>query len=215
MTARTSRQQESPEPWYRRVMRWGQTNIREIDALPERYDIGWWVDHWRRTRVGGVIVNAGGIVAYYPSAFELHRRSPYLGDRDLFGEVTRAAHDHGIVVVARMDSSRAGERFYYEHPDWFTVDAEGAPYRAGDFDCPFYTACISGPYYREYLPRVLQEICERYRPEGFSDNSWSGLSRAAICYCPNCRAAFAEFSGGLALPRSKNWDDKTYRAWIE
>ena len=43
-------------PWYRRVMRWGQTNIREIDALPEHYDIGWWVDYWRRTRVQGVIV---------------------------------------------------------------------------------------------------------------------------------------------------------------
>ena len=165
------------EPWYRRVMRWGQTNIREIDAAPGHYDVPWWVEHWKATHVQGVIVNAGGIVAYYPSAFPLHRRSPYLGERDVFGEVTQAARDNGIVVVARMDSSRANERFYFEHPDWFTVDAEGKPYHAGDFDGPFYTACISSPYYREFLPAVLQEICERYKPEGFSDNSWSGLSR--------------------------------------
>ncbi|HEX2326729.1 MAG TPA: beta-galactosidase, partial [Chloroflexota bacterium] len=204
-----------PEPWYRRVMRWGQTNIREVDAAPGRHDTRWWVEHWQRTRVQGVIVNAGGIVAYYPSAFGLHRRSPYLGDRDLFGEVTAAARENGIVVVARMDSSRASERFYFEHPDWFAVDAEGRPYRAGDFDGPFYTACISGPYYREYLPQVLQELCERYRPAGFSDNSWSGLSRERICYCPSCRAAFAEFSAGRALPRGKDWEDATYRAWVE
>jgi hypothetical protein len=27
-------------PWYRRTLRWGQTNITEID--PARYDIAWW-----------------------------------------------------------------------------------------------------------------------------------------------------------------------------
>jgi hypothetical protein len=196
-------------------MRWGQTNIREIDAAPGHYDLDFWIDHWRKTRVGGIIVNAGGIVAYYPSAYELHRRSPYLGNRDLFGEVTEAARRNGIVVVARMDSSRSNERFYFEHPDWFTVDAEGQPYQAGAFDGPFYTACISGPYYREYLPQVLQEICGRYKPEGFSDNSWSGLSRERICYCPNCRAAFAAHAGGRSLPRGKHWDDPGYRAWVE
>ncbi len=206
-----AREAQEQQPWYRRVMRWGQANIREIDALPGHYDVGWWVEHWRRTRVQGVIVNAGGIVAFYPSALELHRRSPYLDDRDLFGEVTAAARENGIVVVAHMDSSRANERFYFEHPDWFTVDAAGQPYLAGDFDGPFYTACISGPYYREYLPRVLREICERYRPEGFSDNSWSGLSRSAgICYCPNYRAAFAEYSGGQALPPGRGGETSLY-----
>ena len=54
------------EPWYRTTLRWGQTNLVEID--PARYDDAWWREHWRRTRVQGVIVNAGGIVAYYPSS---------------------------------------------------------------------------------------------------------------------------------------------------
>src|SRR5674476_1435115 len=34
-------------PWYRRALRWGQTNITEID--PQRYDIAWWRQHWKRT----------------------------------------------------------------------------------------------------------------------------------------------------------------------
>jgi len=50
------------EPWYRRTTRWGQTNITEKD--PVRYDIPWWREFWKRTQVQGVIINAGGIVAY-------------------------------------------------------------------------------------------------------------------------------------------------------
>jgi len=60
-------------PWYRRALRWGQTNITERD--PARYDIAWWREYWKRTQVQGVIINAGGIVAYYPSKFPLHRRA--------------------------------------------------------------------------------------------------------------------------------------------
>jgi hypothetical protein len=52
-------------PWYRRTVRWGQTNLNELD--PTRYDAEWWRAYWRRTRVQGLVVNAGGIVAYYPS----------------------------------------------------------------------------------------------------------------------------------------------------
>jgi len=51
------------EPWYRRTYRWGQTNITEKD--PVRYDIPWWREFWKLTRIQGVIINAGGIVAYY------------------------------------------------------------------------------------------------------------------------------------------------------
>jgi hypothetical protein len=57
--------QQSSVPWYRRAYRWGQTNITEKD--PERYDIDWWRRFWKRTATQAVIVNAGGIVAYYLS----------------------------------------------------------------------------------------------------------------------------------------------------
>ncbi len=101
-------------PWYRRAYRWGQTNITEND--PVRYDIAWWREYWKRTRVQGVIINAGGIVAYYPSKFPLHHRAEFLGDRDLYGELAKAAHDDGLAVLARMDSNRAAEEFYQRAP---------------------------------------------------------------------------------------------------
>lgn len=195
-------------PWYRRAYRWGQTNITEID--PSRYDIGWWREHWRRTRVQGVIINAGGIVAYYPSKLPLQHQAEYLNGRDLFGEVSAAAREEGLAVVARMDSNRAREPFFQAHPDWFARDRGGNPYRAGIF----YVFCINSPYYDEYIPNILREIIERSQPDGFADNSWSGLDRNHICYCDNCvrkfRAAY-----GTNLPRKPDWDDPAYRQWIQ
>src|ERR1700692_5077679 len=113
----------STEPWYRRTCRWGQTNITEKD--PVRYDIAWWREFWKRTRVQGVIINAGGIVAYYPSKFPLQHRAEFLKDGDLYGELAQAAHDDGLTVIARMDSNRAAEDFFGAHPDWFTRDRSG------------------------------------------------------------------------------------------
>ena len=199
---------DKARPWFKVCYRWGQTNLTELD--PIRYDRDWWRQHWRNTRVQGVIVNAGGIVAYYPSALELQHRAIHLGDRDLFGEIAEDAREEGLAVVARMDSNRADERFYLEHPDWFTVDQEGIPYRAGDL----FIACIFSPYYDTFLPAVLEEVIERYQPEGFADNSWSGLQRDRICYCVNCRRKFRDHAGA-DLPTTHDWDDPVYRNWIQ
>ena len=195
-------------PWYQRCYRWGQTNITEKD--PERYDIPWWREYWKRTQVQGVIVNAGGIVAYYPSRFPLHKRAEFLGDRDLFGELTKAAHEDGLVVLARMDCNRVAEDFYRAHPDWFARNAAGEPIRAADK----YVTCINSAYYEEYIPGILKEIIERSHPEGFTDNSWAGLGRESICYCKNCETKFRA-SSGKDLPKRHDWNDAGFRQWIE
>jgi hypothetical protein len=194
-------------PWYERTYRWGQTNITELD--PVQYDIAWWRGYWKRTEVQGVIVNAGGIVAYYPSKFPLQYRAQFLNGRDLFGEVSEAAHRDGLFVMARMDSNRTAEDFYQAHPDWFARMADGKPYRAADK----YITCINSAYYDEYLPEVLREIVQRSHPEGFTDNSWAGMGRGSICYCDNCQRKFRAKSG-QAIPARANWDDAVYRQWI-
>ncbi|MGC8639085.1 MAG: alpha-amylase family protein [Isosphaeraceae bacterium] len=194
-------------PWYRRALRWGQTNITEMD--PASYDIAWWRRYWRDTHIQGVIINAGGIVAYYPSKFPLHHRANGLGARDLYGELARAAHEDGLCVFARMDSNRTHEAFFHAHPDWFAVNRAGQPYREGDL----YVTCINIPYYEEYIPGVLSEIIERSHPEGITDNSWSGLDRNSPCYCKNCQRRFRERTG-QPIPVRKDWDNPMYRQWI-
>src|SRR5580765_7311018 len=85
-----SRAPQATVPWYQRTMRWMQTNLAVID--PTRFDLGFWREHWKRTHTQGIIINAGGIVAYYPTRVPLHRRAEFLGARDLFGEIVNAAH---------------------------------------------------------------------------------------------------------------------------
>lgn len=195
-------------PWYRRTVRWGQTNLTETD--PAVCDLGWWREYWRRTRVQGVIVNAGGIVAYYPSAFKLQRRAEELGNRDLFGEFLTAARQDGLAVLARMDINRTARDFFEAHPDWFVKDAAGSPVKAGEQ----YFTCINSGYYKEYIPQVLREIITLYHPDGFTDNSWTGVPRSVICRCDNCKRKFME-ECGLELPESADWDDPAYDAWIK
>jgi hypothetical protein len=196
------------EPWYRRAHRWGQINITEADV--QNFDIAFWRKQWKRTRLDAVILNAGGIVCYYPSQYTLQHRPPELNGRDLFGDLARAARDEGLFVVARMDSSKAYQPLYDAHPDWFAVDANGRPYRSGEY----YLSCINTPYYSQWLPDIMREIIARYRPEGFGDNIWSGVERSMICHCNACKQKFHDFANA-DLPAGANWDDPVYRKWID
>jgi len=202
------RHQLHVKPWYQRTFRWAQTNITEIDPL--RYDLDWWRDYWRRTHVQGIIVNAGGIFAYYPSDLPYTHPAKYLDKRDLLGELVDVAREDGLVVIARMDSNRVHENVFNAHPDWIAVDQEGQPYRAGEL----YITCIDSPYYDKYLPEVLREITRKYHPDGFTDNSYSGLDRNRISYSSHATERFRRFSG-MHLPGRKDWSDPVYLSWLE
>ena len=148
-------------------------------------------------------------MSYYPSKFKLQYRAKFLGDRDFFKEFSEAAREAGLKVVARMDINRASKEFYDTYPDWFCVDKDGRPITSQDR----YFSCVNSDYYKKYIPDVLTEIIEKYRPEGFADNSWKGLGRDTICYCSNCRNKFKE-ECGLELPERVSWEDPVYREWI-
>ncbi|MDR0709820.1 MAG: beta-galactosidase trimerization domain-containing protein [Spirochaetaceae bacterium] len=195
------------EKWYEKVRRYGQTNLTEID--PQVCDLNFWRDYWKKTDTQGIIVNAGGIVAYYPSKFKNHYRAAKLGNRDLFGEFVKAGREMGLAILARMDINRAVKAFYDERPDWFTRKKDGSPYVTQGR----YLSCVSSGYYTEFVPDVLKEIIELYHPDGFTDNSWTGISKTSICYCENCKKSFGEYSGG-DLPEQADYSDPVYRKWI-
>lgn len=202
---------EEEIPWFKRVTRWGQINITLDTAA--NFDIEWWRKYWKRTETQGIVLNAGGIYAYYPTKVPLHYRAPLLGDHDLFGDLCRAAHEDGLAVFARLDSGKTVETVYKAHPDWFAIDEEGNPYKYRDHD-ELYVPCINGPYYSEHIPAILTEISTLYQPEGITDNSWEGLGRENPCYCENCKKGFRKRTG-KELPRSGNWDDQVYLEWIQ
>ena len=194
------------QPWYKRTYRWGQTNLTEID--PVHYDNKWWRNHWKNTAVQGIIVNAGGIITYYPSRFRVYK-AKYLGDRDLLREIVSDAREEGLSVLARMDINRIDEEALKQHPEWASRKKNGDPYRVGDR----YFTCINGSYYTDFIPQIFEELIERYQPDGFADNSWTGLTRKNICYCSECKEKYKRATGN-ELPEKADWHDHNYKQWI-
>lgn len=193
--------------WYEMVQRLGQVNLTEADAA--NCDVDFWRRFWKTTKTQAVIVNAGGIVAYYPSAFAEQYRAKDLGQRDLFGEFVQAAHKEHIAIIARMDVNRVSKEIGEMHTDWLARHKDGTPFELnGRYQC-----CVNGMYYQQQVPLLLREIIERYHPDGFADNSWTGPSRTEICYCDCCRDAFMK-ECGEELPSRPDYQDRIYRHWI-
>src|SRR5437764_9230324 len=103
-------------PWYSVMRRCGQINFNERDPLT--LDADAWMDYWASMKVDAVLLNGGGILAFYPTRVPFHHRSQYLGSRDLFGEMVAAAKRRGLRVVARMDGNFAYDEALRDHADW-------------------------------------------------------------------------------------------------
>lgn len=68
--------------WYSSMLRCGQVNFNEQDPLT--MDAEAWMDYWASLKVIAVMLNGGGIMAFYPTKVPYHHRSEFLGSRDLF-----------------------------------------------------------------------------------------------------------------------------------
>src|SRR5438094_9971209 len=117
-------------PWYAALRRCGQINYNERDPLT--MDAEAWGDYWASLKVDAVLLNGGGIVAFYPTQVPYHHRSEFLGVRDLFGEMVAAMKRRRIRAVARMACNLAYENALQAHPEWFERTQDGSPRRHGE-----------------------------------------------------------------------------------
>lgn len=107
--------------WTANKLRLIQNNLRETDA---DLDVGLLMEELQQFRANTLMINAGGIFAFYPSGLEHQVVTPYL-KKDLLGEVIAQAHARNIRVIARFDFSKAYESLFAVHPEWFYRDREG------------------------------------------------------------------------------------------
>lgn len=196
------------KPWHTQSLRLAQINLREID--PGSLDVDWWMSYLSGSKVDVLSFNVGGSVAYYPSRLPGHPVTPFLGGRDVVGELTEAAKGKGIKVLGRLDFNRTGEALYHEHPDWFTRDHAGNPV----VHYGYYDACPSGPYYLEYMGAVIREAMERYRLDGiFAVNCHYTSFKIAVCHCIHCRRKFRSATG-LDIPAQPEWNNPVWHDYL-
>ncbi len=198
-------------PWYTTMRRCGQININERDPLD--MDVSRWIDYWASLKVDALLLNGGGIVAYYPTEVPHHHRSEFLGSRDLFGELVAGTRAHGIRVVARMDCNFAYEPAVNAHPEWFERNEDGSLRPHGESTWLFKT-CMFSPYFTEQMPAIYREINRRYQVDGFFTNGWPGTGALTVCYCDACRAVYQTKVGGIP-PQETDATSPVYRKYFE
>ena len=194
--------------WFDRPMRWAQLTLAEND--PVQYDVHFWLDFFKRAKCDAACLSAAGCVAYYPSKIPYHYVTPFMKDRDCFGELYEGCRKLGMVVIARTDPHAIHQDAYEAHPEWVAIEADGSP-RKHWADPDLWVTCALGPYNFEYMNEINKEILSLYPVDGIFSNRWSGHD---ICYCEHCQRNFRNASG-FALPRTKNAQDASYRAYVE
>lgn len=170
--------------WAQRVRRVGQLNFNERD--PVELDVERWADYWAAAPVDVVLISVTGIIAFYPTEVPFHRRSRYLGSRDLFGECVAAAKRRGLRVIGRTSPDLNWENALGPHPEWFMRHPDGS-FQAHAEDRRLYRTCMFSSYYTDYMPAVLREVNARYDVDGLYTNGWPPLGELPVCYCPICR----------------------------
>ncbi len=198
-------------PWYATMRRCGQININERDPID--MDVDRWIAYWASLKVDALLLNGGGIVAYYPTEIPYHHRSEFLGSRDLFGELAAAARANAIRVVARMDCNYAYEPALKAHPEWFERNEDGSPRPHGESTWLFKT-CMFSTYFSEQMPAIYREINRRYRVDGFFTNGWPGTGALSVCYCDACRDVYRTKTGGTP-PADTDATSPVYRRYYD
>lgn len=199
------------KPWYETMRRCGQINFNEKDPLT--CDVKAWADYWTSLKVNAVLLNGGGIVAFYPTQVPYHHRSEFLGSRDLFGEMVEAVKTHNLRVVARMDCNFAYEDALRARPEWFERNRDGTPRTHNESPWLFKT-CMFSPYFTEQMPAIYREINRRYPVDGFFTNGWPSTGGLVVCHCESCRKIYAEQVGGVP-PEQTDASSPLYRKYYD
>lgn len=195
------------ELWFSKSMRWAQLAFVEND--PGNYDPDFWLDYFKRIHADGVLLSAGGIVAFYPTKIPLHHKSPWMGDTDPLGYLVKECKKMDMTVILRTDPHATRQDMYDAHPDYIAVTADGQKRRHWA-NPELWVTCALGPYNFDFMTTVNQEIMELYQPDAIFSNRWHGHG---ICYCEHCQKNFKAASG-LELPTKNERLDPTYQKWL-
>lgn len=181
--------------WWSEDLRIIQYNLQVQDTekmIPEEIAQG-----VKRMKGNALVLNVGGIYAWYESKVPFHHRNEYLpaGGR-LLDEIIRCCHEEGIHVIGRFDFSKTDDVVYLRHPEWFVQDSEGNPVcygsgRMGNWSLLMST-CTNGGYRNEEAAApILREAVGMLDLDGVFFNA----PHMEKCYCENCRRKYREYYG--------------------
>ena len=197
--------------WWHEPLRVIQDNLQVKDTPlmdPERI-----ARETKEMSANALVVNVGGIYAWYPSRVKHHHVNEYLPkDFDLLERLIAECHKQGIRLIARFDFSRTDDIVSLERPDWFIRKADGSRVaygqeRAGNWSI-LYDTCINSGYRNEEVAvPVLEEVLDRYDIDGIFLNA----PFYEYCTCDACRRKYeAVYGKPLPIEAEVGQGDSTY-----
>ncbi len=148
----------------------------------------------REMSANALVVNVGGIYAWYPSKVKYHHINEYLPkDFDLLARLIEECHRQGVRLIARFDFSKTDDYVSQERPDWFIRRADGSRVaygqeRPGNWSI-LYNTCINAGYRnQEVAVPVLEEVLDHYDIDGIFLNA----PNYEYCTCDICRKKYFE-----------------------
>src|SRR5688572_5204501 len=207
--------------WPDSISWWKANNLRMIQTNLPAYEAELNVDSLvsdlKYFSANTLLINAGGIMAFYPTKLEFQYVNPYMKD-NMLKDVIDKCHAAGIRVMVRFDFSRAHKSIFDKHPDWFYLSPQGERIINDDM----YVVSINAPYEQEQLFNIVGEVIERYPVDGIFLNMPGYQTRNAyvgkyhgIDQNEYEKKRFAEFSDGLKLPTEENPDDPVFKKYQE
>jgi hypothetical protein len=192
-----------PHAFWNQPFRMIQPNLRKIDA--QNLDVKALVEKVEEYGGNVILANAGGIVSWYDSEIPHQKKNEYL-EKDYVQEILTEAHRKGMKVLLRMDVSKQDEDALREHPDWFQYNSEGKLIR--HWEMP--VTCFNSQYWQEYNFTIVEELIQKYQPDGFFYNSY----HFTHCFCERCRNEFRNYSS-CELPPEVNWESHLWKQYIQ
>ena len=164
-------------------------------AMPrDQFDAVEWVDKLVRGgfRVAVMHTKHHDGVCFFPSA---HRRGQ--PERDFIGELVAEAHRREMKIVAYY-SPTVDAWSCQEHPEWCCRERDGSPIEIDWAPYPgLGVGCVNNPGYRALILGQLEELQQRYAPDGF----WMDIFyfQPQGCFCHHCRTQYAAAHDGRDL----------------
>lgn len=194
--------------WYQRQLRFLQTVLREKDL--EGYDADGVIRYMKESHTNCLVVNAGGVIDFFPGSLKMGRPNRFLGEQDILNELAKKCHANGMYLLVRVDFRGVEEERYNRHPSWFGCDQKGEPLKGwGD---RMIRPCYTSYYGREYAEQFIHELMSRYELDGVWENCV--IFGFGPCYCKNCREGYRAYSG-KDIPEDADYDSEEFREYRE
>lgn len=134
--------------WEKNNLRLVQTNLPAPEGALDPDSL---VKDLKGFSANTLLINAGGIMAFYPTKLPFHYKNPYVKG-DMLGRVISLCHENGIRVIVRFDFSRAHKSFLNDHPDWFYISPKGQ--RVNNYY--MLVTSVNDEYMQKYAFAIIQ-----------------------------------------------------------